>query len=155
MRRLEGAGLNDRGLLLREMGRLAEAKESWQQALTIAQELEMESLIVDIKAEMAFLAEEMGEFAESQQLLEEVMKQIHNPKIIEASTRPARLYLVTVWLLRKLQDQRANMLLQDAHKQLMDKAKRIASADLRTTFLNKVAAHRAIIQLYEANFPTE
>ena len=151
VRPLEAAILRDRGYILREQHRFAEATEYWDKALALSQELELENVTIETMAEIAFLAQEEGNLAQARAGVERVVEAVADPRIIEAAARPFRLYLVAIWLLRSQNDERATNLLQVAYDALMKRAQQISNEPLRNSFLTRVAAHRAIIQLYQAN----
>ncbi|MCB8962602.1 MAG: DUF2791 family P-loop domain-containing protein [Ardenticatenales bacterium] len=153
VRPLEASVLRDRGYILRQQNRFAEADRYWQEALALSRELEMGSIAAEVQAEIAFLAQEEGKLEKAGVALAEVMKAIDDPAIIDAAARPFRLYLVTIGLLRQQNDARASHLLQTAYEGLMAKAAQISNEALRHSFLTRVAAHRAIIQLYQTNNP--
>ena len=151
-RRLEAAGLNAQGLIYKKLGQLENAQGSWEAGLAIANELEMHSLEVEIKAELALLALEVGEQPKSRKLLQEVMVSIEKDQIVEAADKPFRLQLVTVRVLNSLDDNRGDALLQRAYNHLQDKAAKISDAELRESFLNTIVENRQISNLYAQRF---
>jgi len=69
---------------------------------------------------------------------------------LDGTIEPLRVYLTCYRVLRANEDPRAGEVLSAAHRLLQERAARIDDEQLRRSFLENVAAHREIIEAWEA-----
>lgn len=123
----------------------AQAAAAYQQALTLWQESGQADWVMTTKAELAWLAYTEQDYAGALHLVEQVLGQ-QTTEILNFTSDPFQVAWLCYKVLLVNGDPRAPAVLADAHRQLLTQAATIHDEALRQSFLEKVAANRAILE---------
>jgi len=123
----------------------AQAAAAYQQALTLWQESGQADWVMTTKAELAWLAYTEQDYAGALHLVEQVLGQ-QTTEILNFTSDPFQVAWLCYKVLLVNGDPRAPAVLADAHRQLLTQAATINDEALRQSFLEKVAANRAILE---------
>jgi predicted ATPase/DNA-binding SARP family transcriptional activator len=129
--------------ILMDIRRWDEARSLFARSLQHWQAMGHAASIVETRAGLAEVAWHKGELAEARALVDEVEPFLHRHDLSGAK-EPLRVYLTCYNILQAYDSRRAVAMLQRAASLLQAQAARITDAGLRRTFLEDVAAHRAI-----------
>lgn len=144
----QGYALTAVGRALIELERFDEAAEAYAEALKIRQRIGERQRLAEPQAGLAEVALRQGHAAEAQNAIEPVLQQLEaNPTLCGTAT-PLPVLLVCYEVLRANGDYRAGSLLTHAYMLLQAQAQALPDPALRRTFLEAVAAHRAIAETY-------
>ncbi|MCY1074361.1 ATP-binding protein [Archangium lansingense] len=149
--RYQGYAWMCRGHALFSLGRLPEARESYQQARRIRVETRMRHLEMESVAGLAAVALAAGEQQKAREYAEELLTHLEQGPL-RGVEEPFGMWLTCFRVLRELEDTRAARLLETAHRQLQEWAEKIHDEGLRRSFLS-IPAHRTLME--EASRHTE
>jgi len=148
---LEGDVLTALGDLYLELGAPAAARGYYEQALSVFQQREMHAqLIFPARAGLAWAALMLGEKAEAQAHLAEILAYLEGGGVLRGTWAPFRIYLVCYRVLRANGDPRAASILATGHRLLQEQAGRIPDEALRRSFLENVAENRELAAEFAA-----
>ncbi len=148
---LEGDALTALGDLNLELGAPAAARGYYEQALSVFQQREMHAqLIFPAQAGLAWAALMLGEKAEAQAHLAEILAYLEGGGVLRGTWDPFRIYLVCYRVLRANGDPRAASILATGHRLLQEQAGRIPDEALRRSFLENVAENRELAAEFAA-----
>jgi tetratricopeptide (TPR) repeat protein len=127
-------------------GALEEAHDTYQQALIILHKNEQTTQVCEAQAGLARLALAQGYLDAAQAHTEAILTHLDTAPDLPGTDEPLRVYLTCYEVLRAAQDARAPALLRAACTLLRERAALIEDARLRQSFLENVAAHRALLR---------
>ena len=131
-------------------GELANAAESYQQALAIRRELGEEHLTAEPLAGLARLSLAQNNPAQAMGFVEQILAYLNNGGSLNG-TDDAFWIRLTCWQgLQAAGDKRAPQLCAENYRLLQAQAERITEADFRRSFLEDVPYHGEIIRAYLA-----
>ncbi|MBN1955420.1 MAG: tetratricopeptide repeat protein [Anaerolineae bacterium] len=139
----EGHALLYLGHALAGEGHLAEAVQAYQQSLDMWRELERPNMIAECRAALARAALAQDDLPWAVAQVEQVLDHLKGNSL-DGTNEPIRIYLTCYHILRADQDPRAETILETAHSLLQERAAWIEQPELRQSFLENVAAHRAL-----------
>jgi predicted ATPase len=145
----QGYALNNLGHALAGLERLAEAAETYRQAVALRHELGEHFLAMESLAGLARASLAEGKLAEAQAQVDEILAYLQTGSL-EGTDEPLRIYLTCYHVLKAEEDPRAQEVLATAYDLLQQWANRIADEDLRRSLLKNVRAHRQIMDEYQA-----
>lgn len=137
------------GYVFLERGKLTQAEEAFVGARDTWLALERWALAMESVAGLAGTKWKQGEEKAALSLVEEVIDYLANHPLAGVD-EPIQIYLTCYHVLRGSGDSRAVDVLRRAHDLLMANAEKVSDPSLRSTFLERVPAHRELIQLWEA-----
>ncbi len=144
---LQGLALKDRGYILANERRLAEAETSYQRALHIWAELEQQSHLLETQAGLAQIALLLGDTEQALTYIGSIVEHVQTDELISGMSRPFHVYLVCYEVLLAGGDERATAVLEKAVALLQDQATGITDAKQRQTFLENVEVNRKIVAM--------
>jgi len=133
----------------REREYLADAADSYRQALDIERELGTPGAIMESLAGLARVSLLQGDLAQAQLQIEEILSYLQRGNTLDGTEEPLRIYLTCCRILRANLDPRAEAILSTAHRLLQEQAAQIGDEETRRSFLDNVAAHREIVREFE------
>ena len=125
------------------------AATTYQEALLLLRQLGQRTLALEALAGLARLDVKRGEHRQAQTRVDEILYHLTTNNL-DSTFAPIQITLTCYEVLAQNHDNRAQDILTTAYHQLQDYASRIEGEDLRTLFLNNVAAHQALIVAYQA-----
>jgi len=130
------------------MGNFIEAREAYNLSIKLRDELGQLFLTNETKAGLTRLAMQEGKLDEALKYIEEILDFLkeHN---LDGTDEPMRIYLTCYQVLQAAGDPRADEILTQAHKLLMERAGKITDEAMRTSYLENVAANREIVKAYK------
>jgi DNA-binding SARP family transcriptional activator/Tfp pilus assembly protein PilF/biotin operon repressor len=144
----QGWLLDSLGHALASMGQFEGAVEAYRDALVLRREQQDEpGLTTESLAGLARLALSQKKTAEARQLVEEILE-IQRDGGLKGINEPFRVRLTCFQVLEACQDPRADEILSGAYEELLGLQANIQDPSLERSFLENVAAHRAIIVAY-------
>ena len=132
-----------------EMGFPDEADVSYQNALTIRQELKQKNLLIEPLAGLARVSQKRGEIALAQERVREILNYLDDGGILDGVEEPLRIWFTCFQVLQVTGDPRALEILEHTHGLLQKRASEIKDKSLRITFLEKVPHHAEIVKAWE------
>jgi predicted ATPase/class 3 adenylate cyclase len=129
--------------------RPAAAAAAYQQALRLRRELGQHNLAMEALAGLARVALVGDELAQAGAHVAEILGYLAT-NTLDGTDEPFRVHMTCYEVLHASHDPRAEMLLRTIHALLRERAAKISDPELRRSFLENVAAHRAIIRAYAA-----
>jgi tetratricopeptide (TPR) repeat protein len=123
----------------------AEAQAAYQQALTLYDQLGRAHLAVEARAGLASLALAEGDLAAALGQVEAIWKVLASHPHA-GQDEPFSIYLICYRVLEAVGDPRATPVVQTAQRLLREYADTITDDVLRRSFLENVAAHRALLE---------
>jgi predicted ATPase/transcriptional regulator with XRE-family HTH domain len=136
------------GEALADLGRMEEAREWLQRALTLQRELGQRHAAPMTLSALARVALAQGRLAEASALADEVLSVIEAPDYEHASDKPAMLWACYGVLRKTGDDDRAARDLQAAHELVHAQAANIADEAMRQSFLTQVKVNREIVAAF-------
>jgi class 3 adenylate cyclase/tetratricopeptide (TPR) repeat protein len=141
---------NTLGLAQAALGNFPAAEELHRQALDQRRELGLDNVALDTLAGLAELHLAQGDLAAAQAHVGEILGYLDAGNTLEGTAEPFRIYLACYRVLQANENRRAEGVLLVARNQLQERAAKISDEELRRTYLQKVAAHREILDAWEA-----
>ena len=148
-RHVQAYALTRLGHALMGQRRLAEAAETYRQALALRRELGQTHLAMDPLAGLARLALAQGDLPQARACAAEILNHLETSSL-DGTDEPGRVYLTCYRVLCAVQDSGAQLILSKAYGLLQERVARIGDEELRRSFLENVAAHREIAHLFLA-----
>ncbi|MCP4536395.1 MAG: tetratricopeptide repeat protein [Chloroflexi bacterium] len=133
------------GWALTSLGRLAEAADAYQNALSLTQKAKQQHLTLQPLAGLANVSLMQGELEHAQAQVEKILQYLET-HTMQGVWEPGQIYLICYRVLHASQDPRADGILQTAHDMLQERVAKINDEELRRSFLENVAAHREIVR---------
>lgn len=146
---LEGMALKDRAYLLMQQQQWAEANETYQQALSIWQQLAQPLQLLEVQAGLARVALLQEKLVEAQAYIQPVLAHLQAGHTPMGTSRPFYIYLVCYEILAASGDPYAVTILHQAYEELTLYADKISDVSRRHTFLQNVPEHRQIQSLFK------
>jgi predicted ATPase/DNA-binding SARP family transcriptional activator len=146
----QGYALTVLGHALAGLGQWAEAADVYQDALEIRRELGQHNLALESLAGLARVSLAQRELAQAQAQVEQILDHLQTGDL-RGAEEPFRVYLTCYRVLCATGDPRAQAVLDTAHRLLQEWAARISDAAMSHSFLENVAAHREIVQAFQAH----
>lgn len=138
-----GYALTCMGHALLALGRLDEAETTYDEARALRESMAEPVLLLETKAGLARIALARGDATAALALAEPILAHLATAGLGGAD-EPARIELTCFEALHAAGDPRAAAVLAAAARRIEERAARIDDAELRRSFLTRVAAHRAI-----------
>jgi len=136
-------------LVLERRGKLNSAQAAYQAALARSREQGQQAASVENMAGLARIALEQGDLAVAMDYIEEVIQHLQQHGLTQLDS-PSRLYLSAIRVLQASGEaERAARLLDEAHRQLQARARRIVDPVLRRSFTEHVPENQAILELMQ------
>ncbi len=129
------------------LGQLELATQAYREALGLRRETDQPQWATEPLAGLARVAMAQNDLARAQNHVEEILSHLETGTL-DGTYEPLRVYLTCYRVLRANNDPRADEILETAHRLLQERAAGIENEELRHTFLENVAAHRAIVQTW-------
>ena len=136
------------GYVFRERGKLSQAEDAFIRSRDEWLALEHGALAIEAVAGVAGTKWKQGELTEALSLVEELLDAIAQDPL-EGVDEPMRIYLTCFHILHACGDWRADDVLRQAYDRLIAIAEKIYDPAIRTTFLERVPAHRELVQLWK------
>jgi tetratricopeptide (TPR) repeat protein len=149
----EGFALVCLGHALAGLGQLREAADAYRQALAIQRALGESNMAMEPLAGLARVALAAGNPAQALAHVEEILHHLEH-HTLGGAEEPFLVYLTCYRVLLAHQDPRAGEVLDMAHTLLQEWAARITPEELQRSFLERVPAHRAIVEAWERQHVT-
>lgn len=144
---LRGLALKDRGFLLVNQQKLAEAEVAYQASLECLAQTEQ---VLESRAGLAWLALERGDKTAVQTHISPVVTHLQDGQTLDGTSRPFYILLLTYKVLSWLDDTYAETVLAMAYGRLAAWANQITDDKRRDSFLDSVAVNREIAALFES-----
>ena len=130
------------------LGQHIEAKNAYQKALDLLQEMGLANEALGVKSGLALVCLAEGDLAGALAHVEEILSHLKTSGL-EGASEPLRVYLSCYRVLRAADDPRAGAVLEEAHALLQEIATKIDDEQLRRSYLVNVSPHRELIEEYE------
>lgn len=127
---------------------LDDAREAYRQSLAVWQEAGRSNRVVEAQAGLARVALARGDLAQALTQVEAILNYLEH-QTLAGTDEPFRVYLTCVQVLQATHDARAGAVLRAARALLRERAATIADERLRRSYLENVAAHRALLAAEE------
>jgi len=124
-----------------------QAEAAYQRALMMRRELGQEHLAVEAQAGLAQVALARGHYVEALNLLGPVLEALKRRPGLEGTRQPFAVFLTCYDVLTAVHDPRAEAVLTDVYELLLARAEQIADVAARRRFLERVPAHRRVVEL--------
>ncbi|QRK12605.1 AAA family ATPase [Archangium violaceum] len=144
--RYQGYAWMSRGHALATLRRFPEAREAYQQARRIRVEARMPHLEMESVAGLAAVALATGARQEALGYAEEILSHLQRVTL-HGVEDPFQIWLTCFQVLRAQDDSRAQWVLETAHRQIQESAKRLHDRQLRHSFLAIPAHHELLAQV--------
>jgi tetratricopeptide (TPR) repeat protein len=142
--------------ILEERGKVAEACEIYQQAVSLGDQMNLPRHALEAQAGLARISLASGETEQALILVNDILVyMIENTQPsgssypLDGMFDPFRVLLTCYHALKANNDPRAEAFLMDAYNLLQTRAANISDEHLRDCFLNNVAVNREIVEEYE------
>ncbi|MEM7126498.1 MAG: tetratricopeptide repeat protein [Chloroflexota bacterium] len=145
------SGLKYLGHVLAALGQADEAQSAYQRGVEFYRAQEQPQLAIEMLAFLARITLNQNKIDEGTEYTEEILAYLETDEALYGVTEPMSVYLACIHLLKRNNDSRAETLVQTAYRLLMEWASNIDDEVLSESFLNGVASHREIIQVYRQN----
>jgi ATP/maltotriose-dependent transcriptional regulator MalT len=130
-----------------ELGFLAEAADSYHQALALYQEMNQPHFAYEVLAGLSWVALAQGHLEQALAFVSELLSQLEIEHLYGAR-EPFQVYLTCYLVLQAGHDSRAEDVLARAYRLLQERAAEIADERLQRFYLENVPAHREIVQMF-------
>jgi predicted ATPase/DNA-binding SARP family transcriptional activator len=137
------------GHALAGLGRLEQAAQAYRRSAALLEELSQAIPAGESLVALACLTLSLGDAAQAQRLIEGVVGHLCAGGSVDEMLSPFQARLGCYHVLVVNGDPRARGILEAAHRDLQQQAARIADRKLRRSFLERVAAHRDLVQTFE------
>jgi len=137
------------GHALLGLGQIAEAEKAYRRSLELRRQVGQQELVVETLAGLARVALAEGSTDQALAQVKEILKNLPTTSL-EGTEEPLRIYLTCYQVLHAAGDPRNKEILRTAHGMLQERAGRITDEEARRSFMQRVAVHREVVQLYEA-----
>jgi tetratricopeptide (TPR) repeat protein len=147
-RYLQANVLTALGHCLEALGRLAEARAAYQEALSLRREMGHPHEATEAQAGLARVCLAGGDPVRATGHVEDILTYLESGTL-EGTEHPLLVYLSCYRVLQAMDDPRARKVIDEAYQLLQDIATKITDEDLRHSFLQNVAAHREIASAHD------
>lgn len=144
---LRGLVLKDRGFVLVNQQKLAEAEAAYEASLDCLAHAEQ---VLESRAGLAWLALNRGDKTAVQTHLAPIVTHLQEGQTLDGTSRPFYVLLLTYKVLSWLEDAYAETVLAMAYGRLASWANQITDDQRRDSFLDSVAVNQEIAALFEA-----
>ncbi len=144
---LRGLALKDRGFLLANQQKFAEAEVAYQTSLSCLAHTEQ---ILESQAGLAWLTLRRGEETAVNTHITPIVEHLKQGGTLDGTSRPLYILLFTYKVLHWLDDPYATTVLESAYGRLVTWANQITDDERRSSFLNNVPFNREIASLYKS-----
>ncbi|WP_420644914.1 protein kinase domain-containing protein [Candidatus Leptofilum sp.] len=144
---LSGLTLKDRGFLLINQNKYAEAEEVYQNSVGYLAQTEQ---VLESRAGLAWLAMQRGDETAAKQHLAPILEHLHQGNTLDGTARPFYILLHTYKVLFWLQDPGAAEVLAMAYGRLVTWISQITNEEWQDSFLESVPVNLEIATLYES-----
>jgi predicted ATPase/DNA-binding SARP family transcriptional activator/Tfp pilus assembly protein PilF len=124
------------------------AREAYQASITLRRELGQVHLVTEPLEGLTRVALAQGETADAQGYIEEILDITRDCQKLDGLVDPFRVCLTCFRVLQTSGDPRAPEILHRAHQQLLSRAEKISDEKLRSSYLENITSHRALMRLY-------
>jgi nucleotide-binding universal stress UspA family protein len=142
-RHVEGNALTNLGYTLTGLGELSEAAATFQAALDLRLALGQSNLVPQPQAGLAHVALTADDPVKALTYIEPVLAYMAENEL-DSAADPFRIYLAAYQTLQANEDPRATAVLRQAYTELETQGAKINDEELRRSFFENVAAHRAL-----------
>ena len=132
------------------LGHLFDAKSNFERALELRQKNNLHHLYLVSLADMANICLQLGSHQEANEYIAEILAEPYSEHF-NYPAEPLHIGLICYKVLSMNQDPRAPQILQQIHSSLLENANSIENLEFRDSFLNNIATHQEIIQIYQAS----
>jgi len=153
---LQSLGLIYLGHALTGLGKMAEAEEIFQKAVSLGYEMNKPRQAIEALAGLAGVSLILGDIEQAVTQVESILTYIEANTPPKGSSHPLdgmddpfRVLLTCYQVLKSNDDPRANTILSDAYNLLQIRAANISDEHLRDCFLNNLAVNREIVGEYQ------
>ncbi|NDJ84508.1 MAG: tetratricopeptide repeat protein [Chloroflexi bacterium] len=154
-RAYEGDVLTVLGYALEGLQRYDEALSVYQEAFELHTELGAANLTMEPMAARARVFLAQNNLVQAAQVVDELLGRLETESL-DGTEEPIRIYLSCYQVLTANNDERAARVLATGYELLQDRAGKIGDEALRQAFLERVPAHRRLVQIWsEQNPPSE
>jgi hypothetical protein len=129
------------------------AADAYRQALVLWRESGESYKAMESLAGLARASLVLGDRTQALAHVEEILSYMETHHTLEGTREPLWVYLTCYRILRASGDARAPAVLNDAYCLLQESAANIPEGELRRSFLENVAAHRAIVAEWNEERP--
>ncbi len=133
------------GHTLTAAGRPAEAAQAYRRSLELWQEVGRHNRAMEACAGLARIALQQADQSAALAYVETILAYL-NEHTLAGTDQPFLIDLTCYEVLRATGDRRAGAILQQACAKLRERANQIADPDLRHSYLERVAAHQALLE---------
>ncbi|MFQ5857824.1 MAG: tetratricopeptide repeat protein [Anaerolineae bacterium] len=140
----QGEALTHLGHALVGLGRLAEARDAYQQAVDLRRAVGRVDLAMEGVAGLVRVSLAQRDLTQAQAQVEEILSYLETDTL-DGTDEPCRIYLTCYRVLHANQDPRAQEILTTAYNLLQARAAKITDAETRRSYLENAAAHREIV----------
>lgn len=144
---LQGLALKDRGFLLLNQKKLADAEGAYLASL---EHLAQTDQVLESHAGLAWLALNRNDATAVQTHIDPIVTHLQQGQTVDGTSRPFFILLLTYKVLSWLEDPYADTVLEMAYGRLVSWANQITDDNRRTSFLKRVPVNLEISLLYEA-----
>lgn len=146
-RRTQGALWMKLGHALEGLGQHDSAARAYRESLSLRRNMGWTDVAMEPLAGLAQVAMAQGRSNQAQECAEEIWSHLQTGTL-NGTVSPFQVYVTTYSVLREAGDPRAGQILERAHKELQDRATRIADIEMQRSFLQNVQPHREIVREY-------
>ncbi len=132
------------GAALIGLGQLDEAREVYEEAITLWEEVGLPHMATEPMAGSAEVALLKRDLARAPVLTKRILACIERPGALGAAMEPLRVYLISARVLAAVGDPRADHVLREGRRVLMARAEKIEDETLRSAFLD-IPVHRRVL----------
>ena len=147
---VEASAMTTLGHALVGLGILDQAVDAYWRGVEIRRKMGQHHMATEPLAGLARVYLIQENLNQAQAKVKEILDHLEN-HTLDGAAEPFRIYLTCYHVLKVNQDPRAEKILDSAHKLLQERASKIDDDDLRHSYLENVAAHREIVQVYSKN----
>ncbi|MFN8440624.1 MAG: tetratricopeptide repeat protein [Caldilineaceae bacterium] len=126
-----------------------QAEQSYREAQQLFTQIGNHAALAEVCAGLALLAQQQGNLAEAQRLIEEFLPLLDEKSQLGLD-EPFFTYLAAYQILVAVRNPRASSILSNAHARLQTYLEHIDSQELRQSFLGNVPTHRNLVATYTA-----
>ena len=144
-RRTEGALWMKLGHALEALGQHDSAARAYQESHDLRREMGWHDVAMEPLAGLAQVAMAQGRLDRAQEYVEVIWTHLQDGTL-NGTVSPFQVYLTCYHLFEAIKDPRAHQILEQAHRDLQERAARIADVEMQWSFLENVRPHREIIR---------
>ena len=146
-RGLTADAMSHLGHYLEAFGQGEAAVATYEGSMTLRREMGLVNASVEPQAGLARVCLAGGKLAPALGYVEEILSHLESGTL-EGTEQPLLVYLTCYRVLRAAADPRAEVVLEEGYRLLQEIAGKITDPELRSSFLENVAAHREVVAEY-------